>query len=287
MTKGVPRICPDTRRGSQMNNSDADMSRTNFIDNKIPRVQQLKFKIIIPTYNTEKWIEKCMTSVITQKFGNYDVMVVDDCYTDNTGDIIEKFCEGKDNWNFIRNESNTGALYNIVNGIEKMSPKDNDVIITLDGDDWLYDENVLDKVAKEYNKTSCWLTYGGMIKASNDERIGCWNVDQNLINDNSYRDMNCFIFHHLRTFKYFLWKNIKDEDMRLEDGSYYDDTWDQIFMFPMVEMAGGKIRYIENELLLTYNNLNPLNHFKDTKASRQLELERKIRKLPKYNILER
>ncbi len=49
----------------------------------------------------------------------------------------------------------------------------------------------------------------------------------------------------LRTFKYKLWKNIKEEDLKNREGKFYEAAWDLAFMFPMFEMAGEKIEFVK------------------------------------------
>lgn len=50
----------------------------------------MKFSIIIPNYNSEKWIEKCLDSVLNQTFKDYEIIIVDDKSTDNSVSIIQK-----------------------------------------------------------------------------------------------------------------------------------------------------------------------------------------------------
>ncbi len=47
--------------------------------------------IIIPMYNTEKYIGECLDSILAQTFTDFEVIVVDDCSTDNSATIVEKY----------------------------------------------------------------------------------------------------------------------------------------------------------------------------------------------------
>lgn len=51
--------------------------------------------IIVPAYNTGKYIERCLNSITSQSYQNLEIIVVDDGSTDNTGEIIDK-CQKKD-----------------------------------------------------------------------------------------------------------------------------------------------------------------------------------------------
>ena len=50
-----------------------------------------KFSIIIPVYNVEKYIKRCLDSVINQSYNNYEIIVVDDGCTDNSIKIAKNY----------------------------------------------------------------------------------------------------------------------------------------------------------------------------------------------------
>ena len=52
-----------------------------------------KFVIVVPGYNYSKWYDKCLLSVINQKYDNYRVIFTDDCSSDGSGDLVKKFLE--------------------------------------------------------------------------------------------------------------------------------------------------------------------------------------------------
>ena len=49
------------------------------------------FKIIVPNYNNEQWLDKCLSSILRQSFKDYKVVVIDDMSTDSSVDIIKKY----------------------------------------------------------------------------------------------------------------------------------------------------------------------------------------------------
>ena len=55
-----------------------------------------KVSIIVPAYNTEKYINKCLTSLINQTYKNIEIIVVNDGSTDNTKEIVENFAYSDD-----------------------------------------------------------------------------------------------------------------------------------------------------------------------------------------------
>ena len=94
--------------------------------------------IIIPMYNAEKYIGECLDSILAQTFTDYEVIVVDDCSTDNSCAIVESYMPkfdtgGAGKLNLIRSEKNSGSA-----GIPKnigLKYSFGDYILFLDSDD--------------------------------------------------------------------------------------------------------------------------------------------------------
>ena len=68
-----------------------------------------KISIIIPAYNTEKYIEKCLNSIISQTYKNFEVVIVDDCSTDNTLSIVQNYASKDDRIKVYQNDNNLGC----------------------------------------------------------------------------------------------------------------------------------------------------------------------------------
>lgn len=64
--------------------------------------------IIMPSYNTAKFIEHTINSVLAQTYKNWELIIVDDCSTDNTDEIVGQFLIDK-RIKFLKNERNSGA----------------------------------------------------------------------------------------------------------------------------------------------------------------------------------
>ena len=238
----------------------------------------MRFKVIVPSYNCQAWIGRCIDSIAAQTFRDFDVCVIDDASTDTEQrSIIQERCR-RHGWMFHFNQTNQGALANIVNGIRWLAPLDEDVIVTIDGDDWLYDRHVFRRLAKVYSTGDVYLTYGQFMTYPRWNIGGCRPIDPGVIERGELRRFR-YCTSHLRTFKYFLWRRVRDEDLRGDDGEYYRVTWDMAFMYPMIEMAGFHFRFIA-DITYVYNKANPLNDHK-VRREQQQAVERQIRsKLP-------
>ena len=122
------------------------------------------FNIIIPLYNAEKWLSRCLKTVKAQDYENYRVVIVNDCSTDNSKSVIENEIEGFDKFEYITTTENGGALNSTFTAIDHINPDDEDVILVLDGDDWFAKKNVLSTLNNVYTNNDCLMTYGSYIE---------------------------------------------------------------------------------------------------------------------------
>jgi glycosyltransferase involved in cell wall biosynthesis len=242
------------------------------------------FKIVIPSFNNEEWLKACIKSVKRQNYQNYQCIIIDDCSTDNSCSIIDEEIEGHPNFVFVRNKEKKLALRNIYEAIELSNPSPEDIVITLDGDDFLYGTGVLSRVNEIYNENDCWVTYGSYIEYPSSRR-GKFSskIPDSVIDNNSFRE-SAWMSSHMRTFKIKLWNKIEKQDLLEPDGRFCDGAWDMVFMFPMLEMSGHRSHFIE-DILYIYNRKNPLNEDK-VNHSKIINSENRIRKMKKYKRIE-
>jgi len=258
------------------------------LDIKFDRRDGVRFKIIVPAYNSERWIKKTLNSISIQKYKNYDVCIVDDKSTDpNQRNIIKAHCEAENNefntWKFIFNKVRLGALYNIEMAINNSDCDDEDVCVTVDGDDWLFDENTLDLVNNAYKSGDILMTYGQYISYPSMTKGHCRHYHPRIVRGRDYRKAD-WLMSHLRTFKYKLWKNIKHNDLLdPRTGKHWKMAWDLAMCFSMSEQAGDRIKFIE-DYTYVYNRQNPLN---DDKVNLGLQASSNgmIRRQKKYDYI--
>ncbi len=93
----------------------------------------MKFSIIIPVYNTEKYLEKCLDSVFTSSYKNYEVIIINDGTEDNSENLINKYLKKYDNIKYIK-QKNMGLSVARNNGIKTAT---GDYILFLDSDDYI------------------------------------------------------------------------------------------------------------------------------------------------------
>lgn len=245
------------------------------------------FKIVVPSYNAEKWIKKCLMSISSQHHKNFQCIIYNDCSTDSTGEMIDDFLskDGDERFQVIHNHSNRKTLQNLLDGYEKLESKSDpeSVLVVVDGDDCLFSESSLKIVDYVYSKYDVKMTYGSFVhwptgELSNFSRV----FPQEIVMNNNYRSYP-FITSHLRTYKSYLWNSIKDEDLRDVDENYFQVACDVATMIPMLEMSGGKFAYIPN-ILYMYNRINPLSD-DVINSNDQIRIDKFIRQKKKYEKL--
>ena len=249
----------------------------------------MKFYIVVPTYNTEGWIARCLVTIQEQTHQDFECIVFNDASTDRTGEVIDEFFKQRPDPRFhvVHNEVNQKALTNIVEGFKRLKTDQDpeSVLMVVDGDDFLFSAYVLEMVKGAYEQVNPYLTYGNHIHwPTGQVSLNCQPFPEGVLKDRSFRQYK-FISSHLRTFKAKLWNAIRDEDLRDVDGQHYSVGWDVAFMFPMLEMAGpNRILNIPN-VLYCYNRFNPISD-DVIRQDEQHRVEMRVRKGSKYPVFQ-
>lgn len=98
--------------------------------------------VVIPNYNNEMYIEKCISSVINQSFRDLEILMIDDASTDNSVELIESMVKRDGRIKIIKQERNQGVSAARNRGLYCANGK---YITFLDGDDFYWSENKLEK----------------------------------------------------------------------------------------------------------------------------------------------
>ena len=234
--------------------------------------------ILTTTYNCEKFVEKSILSIMGQKFKDYVCYITDDLSTDNTVNIIKDLIKNDERFVLIENQKKMYQPGNYDQVIRGMNIGDDEICVEVDGDDWLPNSNVLSFINDLYKNEDVWLTSGSF--RYHDGRPGFASPPSKFDN---VRHQN-FTLSHLRTWKSWLWKKIKVEDLKDGNGDYWSVAGDLSFMFPMLEMSGEKhFKYVP-EILYIYNESNPINDHK-VNMSKVVTIANTIRNKKQYQPL--
>ena len=123
-----------------------------------------KISIILPVYNSEKYISQCIESVLLQTLSDFELIIIDDGSIDSSGKICDRYAQS-DNRISVIHQNNNGVSYSRKIGIEKAA---SEWIGFIDSDDWIEPDtlkNTYDTAIKEKSDIVCF----GMQKISQTE----------------------------------------------------------------------------------------------------------------------
>lgn len=102
------------------------------------------FSVVVPIYNAEKYLKKCIKSIISQTFEDFELILADDGSTDSSSEICKKFKKKDNRIKYFRKE-NGGCLQTRVYGVEKSSGK---YILFCDADDYYLNRDCFKNINK-------------------------------------------------------------------------------------------------------------------------------------------
>jgi glycosyltransferase involved in cell wall biosynthesis len=214
-------------------------------------------KVIINCGPCEDYIGLCLNSLRAQTHRDWDAFVTIDPSADDTANRAWAARQGDGRIDIRFNAERRYAMSNLVHAIERSGAGPNDVIVILDGDDWLASDRALERIVAEYRRHDCWMTYGSWV--TNDPSrtgpsAGRWPAYPE--GTTRFRE-TAWLGTAVRSWKKWLWDLVEDRHLRDEDSNYILVAEDQATMLPMLEMSGtDKARHIP-DVLMIYNRLTP------------------------------
>lgn len=238
-------------------------------------------KFIVCVWNAEKYIKNCIKTLKSQTDVDFKVFIIDDISTDNTVKIIKTLIGDDTRFNLISNTEKKFKLRNLNELISTFD--DNDIVIELDGDDFLLNSDVVFDIRKVYSDKDVWLTNGSFVYTNGNSGFS------SKCNPNTVRK-DSFTFSHLRTWKTFLWKSIPKDYLTDDNGEYFKSAADVAYTFSLLELAGEENYRFLPKLYYVYNAESPYNDHKSGSATgggfqEQQRCSNIIRNKPKLNKL--
>ena len=134
--------------------------------------------IIMPSWNTAKFIAESIQCVINQTYQNWELLIVDDCSTDNTDEVVAPFLEDK-RIKYLHNEKNSGAA---LTRNKAMREAQGEWIAFLDSDDlWTHDK--LEKQVSFMKENGYVLSYTEYEKIDEEDKpLNIYVTGPNVVN---------------------------------------------------------------------------------------------------------
>src|SRR6476620_1880060 len=113
--------------------------------------------VIVPNYNHEKFLRRRIESILAQTYTNFEIIILDDCSTDNSREIIEQYHSNQKVSNIIYNQTNGGSGFK--QWLKGIQIAKGEWVWIAESDDWC-ENNFLEVLVKGVEKNpSCTLAY--------------------------------------------------------------------------------------------------------------------------------
>lgn len=232
--------------------------------------KQMTIKIISPFYNAENYIKNCILSVAQQDYENYVHYLIDDASTDNSYRIAKETIDNlhesvRRKFILIQNEQNVGAVFNHVNTLKIYKHESDDIIMLLDGDDWLINNNTIFQKYNSIYLEETEFTYGSCWSIVDNIPLISQEYPQEVKINKTYRQHKFnwnMPYTHLRTFIYRLFENLSDDVFKDQNKKWMRAGGDGAMFYNIIEQAHpDKIKVIQ-DIVYNYNDASPLNDYK-------------------------
>ena len=242
--------------------------------------------IIIPIYNAENYIFRCLKSINSQTFSNFEVILVDDGSKDNSNKIIVDFIKDKPNW-LLFSKQNEGTSMARNFGIDKAK---GNFINFIDADDFV-ENTYLERLYISLNESNSDLACCGYYDHSNHGVVALNNFSGNSAPTIGVNEFSKLLFSQIGGVlwdKLFSAKIIKENKLKMnQDIYYYEDS-----LFVLDYLLYAKTISLVEEPLYNYNRVNEQSYtkkinykWKQNTINFNSEIEKKLNRL-NFSIFE-
>jgi hypothetical protein len=237
-------------------------------------LQDHPFTVVVTGRNNGASVEKTLSSIFAQHYGNYRVIYIDDASDDGCYEVVKDLVADssqRDRVTLIQNTHPLGSLANLKRAID--SCLDHEIIVVVDGRDALAHEWVLERLNAYYADPDLWITYGQYLEYPTFQIGNC-----QLFNDEEPRAKR-FVPCHLKSFYAGLFKKIESRDLTYQ-GHFLEEEEGMTYLLPLMEMAKNHVQFIPEVLYVLNRREN-----QEREPEAQSWSERLIRSFPPYQSL--
>lgn len=194
----------------------------------------MKYSIIVPAYNTEKYIDKCLKSIFSNTYKNFEVIIVNDGSTDKTEEIINKYIKKYDNIVYIK-QKNMGLSLARNNGVKKAT---GDYLLFIDSDDYV-EKKLLENINKDIDDLDVLRYQLNMV--FNDKIIPYGEKEFNVTNGiDAFEKIVRYKFIEMAALYVINRKYYLDNNFMFEKDVYHEDYG----LLPLVIATAKKVKSI-------------------------------------------
>lgn len=241
-----------------------------------------KLSIIIPMYNVKKYIDKCLKSLLNQSYKNLEIIVVDDCSTDDGYKIVQKYMTKDNRIKYVKHEKNKGLFQARITGSREAT---GEYIAFLDSDDYVSIDYYRTLIYNAVENSSD-IVIGNTVLEYDDGRRTCYNLfdfkfdelnGENCLEEYFRQEGLCFSWHTI-------WNKIYSKEIWDKAFPHYSDITSHLIMTEDFAFStvlfyyAKKITKVENDAIFyckheqTSTDVNKLNIKKFRKNINDLKL---------------
>lgn len=238
----------------------------------------MKISVIIPVYNAEKYLRKCLDSVCNQTYMDWEIIAVDDGSLDNSYEILQEYA-AKDSRFIIETKKNEGPGLTRNRALDKAT---GDYIVFLDSDDYI-DKNYFELLERKYNETKAEVIFIDVLQE---------DVKGNILRHekmSNFKDLNRKDMIGCQMTGYMPWGGVRKAASRdlveREHLRYSEDTVGEeaIFSFELLRNANNVV-FIEKPLYHYVNH--PGSQSKNPNGTWEVTLKKMEEHLKAKGIME-
>lgn len=214
-----------------------------------------KVSVIIPAYNAQRYLERCLDSFVNQTFKDFEVYVVDDGSSDQTGQIADSFAE-KDSRFRVVHQDNQGVAAARQAGLDNAS---GEFVIHADSDDWV-DSDMLEVLYQTAKQEQADMVICDMLIVHPGNIIEYWNQKPSSLDSIQLMGEMLCDLHGSLCNKLIRLSRIREYGIRFLEGM--DFAEDQFFVLRFLS-HDAKVVYIPKALYHydhTQNESSICNH---------------------------
>lgn len=215
-----------------------------------------KVSVIVPVYNAEKYISRCLDSILSQTFTEFEIILVNDGSTDSTEAICRNYMK-KDGRIFYFAQQNAGPDFARKKGIEESTGS---LLMFVDADDYI-EKSMIQKMYEQMEGSTVDLVCCQMARVDNGGKkrsicnlkecyIDCTSIEENLHHYFATRYINSS--YGTKLFK----KSLLDGYEYLKDSMVGEDVSIVLYLLQKAQ----HVRIMEDELYFYYWNGNSISH---------------------------
>lgn len=227
-----------------------------------PIRENQRFTLLILAKNAAPFCEKQLESIFNQTYPYYKVIYLDNGSTDQTADRVVAFCKSKnleEKLMLLSHSQDRPDMELIYTAIQTISPQE--IVLFLDGHDWLLHEDVLSHLNNAYANPEVWLTHSRSIHHPDYQKIEGKAYSDRFLKEKECRKREALSLSSLFSFPAAYFKKIHLEDFLL-GSEFIKENLLETFLYPLFEMGPEHVLFLD-EVMLVKNDEKPFDVCKE------------------------